>query len=302
MVASRTRMTVLAPASHLEAIPRPLSAFQRNFNLTRELAFTQFKLKYTGSALGYLWSLMKPVMLFGIMYVVFVHVLKAGAGATEFPIQLLLAIVVWNFFVESTSTAMNSIASAGNLIRKAYFPRWILVLASTLTALMTFVINIVLVLVITVPIGHMHLSMRSLVTPLVFLELVVLIFGLSLLLSSIFVFYRDVGHIWEILQLVLFYGSAVVFPFTIFLAKVPATGQLVVPHHLTTLGTLDGLNPVTQIIEDMRHLLVSPDIPWTASHELMGVLALVPIALVIVVLVLGFYTFNRLAPRFAEDL
>src|SRR5262249_44780881 len=124
-------MTVLAPDANLEAISRPLSAFQRNLNLTRELAFTQFKLKYTGSALGYLWSLMKPLMLFGIMYIVFDHILRAGAGAPEFPIQLLLGIVVWNFFVESTSTAMNSIASAGNLIRKAYFPRWILVLSST---------------------------------------------------------------------------------------------------------------------------------------------------------------------------
>ena len=284
-------MAVLVPAAHLDSIPRRVSAFQRNLNLTRELAFTQFKLKYTGSALGYLWSLMKPLMLFGIMYAVFARILRAGAGAIEFPIQLLLGIVIWNFFVESTSTAMNSIASAGNLIRKAYFPRWILVLSSTLTALVTFLINICLVLLITVPIGHMHLSLRSLMAPLFFIELVVLIFGLSLLLSSVFVFYRDVGHIWEILQLVLFYGSAVVFPFTIFLKP-----------KITLLGTLVGLNPVAQILEDMRHALVSSSIPWMGSPNLLGALVIVPIGLVFAVFGLGFLTFQRLTPRFAEEL
>lgn len=295
MVALASSMAVLAPDAHLESIRRPVSAFQRNFNLTRELAFTQFKLKYTGSALGYVWSLMKPLMLFGIMYAVFARLLRAGANAPEFPIQLLLGIVVWNFFVEATSTAMSSVASAGNLIRKAYFPRWILVISSTLTALMTFLINTCLVLLITVPIGHMHLGLRSLAAPVFFLELVVLIFGLSLFLSAVFVYFRDVGHIWEIVQLVLFYGSAVVFPFTLFLTKEG-------PLHLTLLGTFAGLNPIAQIVEDMRHTLVSSQVPWMASPDLLGWLYVIPIVIVLVVFGLGCYTFHRLTPRFAEDL
>ena len=286
-------MAVLAPDAHLEAIPRPVSAFQRNFNLTRELALTQFKLKYTGSALGYLWSLMKPLMLFGIMYAVFARLLRAGANAPEFAVQLLLGIVVWNFFVEATSTAIGSVASAGNLIRRAYFPRWILVVSSTVTALMTFLINTCLVLLITVPIGHMHLSLRSLAAPLFFLELVVLVIGLSLLLSSLFVFYRDVGHIWEILSLVLFYGSAVVFPYTIFIKG---------PHNISWLGIIAGLNPLAQLLEDMRHTLVDPGIPWMASPDVLGPLAVVPILIVLVVFAAGALTFNHLTPRFAEDL
>lgn len=285
-------MTVIAEGARLEAIPRPTSSFQRNANLIRELAITNFKLKYTGSALGYLWSLVKPLMLFGIMYAVFARLLRAGAGAPDFAIQLLFAIVLWNFFVESTATAMNSVASAGNLIRKAYFPRWILVLSSTLTALMTFVINTCLILLITVPIGRMHLSLRSLIAPVFFLELVLLILGLSLLLSSLFVFYRDVGHIWEIISLVLFYASSIVFPYTVFV-----TEPGVRPSRDFWYA---GINPITQIVQDLRAALVDPAIHPTAHY--LGSAYPVPILLVVIVGVVGFVVFHRLTPRFAEDL
>lgn len=285
-------MTVLVEGTRLEAIPRPASAVQRNLNLIRELAITNFKLKYTGSALGYLWSLVKPLMLFGIMYAVFARLLKAGAGAPEFEVQLLFAIVLWNFFVESTSTAISSVASAGNLIRKAYFPRWILVVSSTLTALMTFVINTCLILLITIPIGHMHPSLRSLLAPLFFLELVALITGLSLLLAALFVFYRDVGHIWEIVSLVLFYASSIVFPFTVFV-----TEPGVFPARNFWFAAL---NPITQIVQDLRAALVDPGIHPTAHY--LGAAYPVPIIVVVVVLIAGFAVFHRLTPRFAENL
>ncbi len=285
-------MSVLAEGARLEAIPRPTRASQRNLNLIRELAITNFKLKYTGSALGYLWSLVKPMMLFGIMYAVFARLLKAGAGAPEFEVQLLFAIVLWNFFVESTSTAINSIASAGNLIRKAYFPRWILVVSSTLTALMTFVINTCLILLITVPIGHMHVSLRSIVAPVFFLELVLLITGVSLLLAALFVFYRDVGHIWEIVSLVLFYASSIVFPFTIFVTEPGVT-----PARDFWYA---GLNPITQIVQDLRAALVDPGIHPTAHY--LGAAYAVPILMVIAIFVVGYMVFHRLTPRFAENL
>jgi ABC-2 type transport system permease protein len=139
----------------------------------------------------------------------------------------------------------------------------------------------------------MHLSVRSLAAPVYFLELVLLLLGLSLLLASAFVFYRDVGHIWEIAQLVLFYGSAIVFPFTLFVVKGTAT-------QLTTLGTFAGLNPIAQIVEDLRHALVSPDIP--SMEHLLGPLYVVPIAIVLIVFVLGYAVFRHLTPRFAESL
>ena len=265
---------------------RRQSATRRNLNLLRELALTQFKLKYTGSVLGYLWSLFKPALLFGIMYVVFVHLLKAGSATPEFPVQLLLGVVLWTFFVEATSSAMNSIAGAGGLIQKAYFPRWILVLASIAAALITFLINASLIIVITIPIHHMHPGLRSLLAPLFILELALLVVGLALLLSSAFVFYRDVGHIWEIITLVLFYGSAVVYPFTIL--------------HNQVLRVVAGINPLAQIIEDLRHALVSPGVPWMES--VLGGLYVIPLAAVLVLFIGGVITFRRLTPRFAEYL
>ena len=285
-------MTTLTDVGRLEAIPRPQSAVQRNLNLLRELAITNFKLKYTGSALGYLWSLVKPLMLFGIMYVVFDHLLKAGKGAPEFAVQLLFAIVLWNFFVESTQTAISSIASAGNLIRKAYFPRWILVLSSTGTALLTFLINTCLVMLITIPIGHMHPTLRSLVAPAFFLELIALIMGVSLLLAALFVYYRDVGHIWEILSLVLFYASAIVFPYTIFVTEPGVT-----PARDFWLA---GINPITQIVQDLRAALVDPGIHPTVHY--LGAFYAIPLVLVAVIFVVGFTVFHRLTPSFAENL
>lgn len=271
------------------ASPSPLasaSAFRtlrRDAALTRELAWTQFKLKYTGSVLGYLWSLLKPAMLFAVLFTIFVLLLHQKKQ--EFPLQLLVGVVIFTFFVECTSTAMSSIAGNAGLIQKAYFPRAILVVASSLTASMTFLINFALIVAVATPLGHLHPGVRSLmVIPLV-LELYVLALGLSLLLSSLFVFYRDLGHIWDILTQVIFYASAVVFP----VALIPA--RLRVPFFL---------NPMAQIIEDTRHALVLSDIPSTAA--LVGRNAAIPIAIALLAFVLGVATFRSLSPSFAENL
>jgi ABC-2 type transport system permease protein len=283
-------MTVASHNSRtLEAIPRPRSVFQRNVNLVRELSITAFKLKYTGSALGYVWSLVKPLMLFGIMLLVFSILLKAGQGQWEFPIQLLVAIVAWTFFTEATTNAMNAIAGSGDLIRKAYFPRWILVASSMTSALLTFTINTALVLIVTFALGQLDLTWLSLLAILYYLELVVLILGLSLLLSSLFVFFRDLGHIWEIVSLVLFYGSAVVIPFQ------------TVWDHSKKLAYLAGVNPLAQIITDLRHVLIQPA-KVRSMASFIGPLEVVPILLTIGIFLLGFAVFHRLTPRFAESL
>jgi ABC-2 type transport system permease protein len=285
-------MTVAATdSSGLAGIPRPRSVFQRNVNLVRELSITAFKLKYTGSALGYVWSLVKPLMLFGIMDLVFNLLLRVSKNDVDFPVQLLIAIVAWTFFTEATSTAMNAIAGNGDLIRKAYFPRWILVVASTTSSLLTFAINTVLVLVITFALGDIDLSVRSLLVPLYYLELIILVLGLSMLLSSLFVFFRDLGHIWEILSLVLFYGSAVVFPFGI------------IWQHSIKLADIAGMNPVAQIIQDLRYSLVIPSTPLNQPMSAyIGNLVVVPIVLSVLIFILGAFVFTKLTPKFAEAL
>ncbi|MDB5068741.1 MAG: polysaccharide permease [Chloroflexi bacterium] len=268
--------------------PPPGGRMGRHLNLTRELAVTQFKLKYTGSVLGYLWSLLKPMMVFAIMYAVFDRLLHAGRTSDRFTLQLLIGIVIWTFFSETTVTAVNAIVVNGNLINKASFPRAILVIASSLTALMTFAINLSLIVVIAGAARQLSLGWHSLLALPLLLELYALVIGISLILSSLFVFYRDLGHIWEIFTQLLFYGSAVVFPLSrdILHSKVE----------------LVALNPVAQIIEDLRHALVTQDprVPWTAT--ILGPATPVPPLIVLVVLVIGVLLFRRLAPHFSESL
>jgi ABC-2 type transport system permease protein len=268
---------------------RPRESLRRYVDMTRELALTQFKLKYTGSALGYAWSLMKPAMVFGVMYLVFGYVFHAGNQSPNFVMQLLLGVVLWTFFADAVGASVGSVASNGQLVRKAYFPRVILVIASTLTALLTFLINLGLVVLIAAPLNQLTLGPQTLVVPFLLIELYVLVFGISLLLASLFVFYRDLGYVWEVSSQVLFYGSAVVYPLALLTGRYAP--KLVMS------------NPVAQIIEDTRHALISdsPKVPW--ASQVLGVpLALVPFAITAALLILGALTFRVLTPRFAESL
>lgn len=278
-------MSASAAAGVLRPSRSGFSTLRDNAILVREIAWTQFKLKYTGSVLGYLWSLLKPAVYFGVLYVIFVKLIKFAGD--EFPLQLLVGVVLFTFFTECTNVGLGSIVGNGGLIQKAYFPRAVLVVASSMTAAMTFVINLVLIVAIATPLGHLHLGLRSLlVIPLV-VELYVLSLGLSLLLSSLFVFYRDLGHIWEILGQVIFYASGVVFPIAVVIVH-PGVRMLFFS------------NPLAQIIEDIRHSLVLSHIPSTFS--LIGAVALVPIGISMGAFVIGALVFRALSPRFAEAL
>jgi ABC-2 type transport system permease protein len=257
---------------------------RQGINLTRELALTQFKLKYTGSVLGYVWSLAKPLMIFAIMYFVFDILLNAGAGQPSFPMQLLLGIVIWTFFAETTSTALSSVVANGNLIKKAYFPRHVIVLASTLSALMTFVINLVLVVIVGLFLGQMQIGLASLLILPLAVELYIAALGAGLLLSALYASYRDLGHLWEIALQLGFYGSAVVYPLT-FKAR---------------LADVMAANPIAQTINDARHVLVSRTVPWTST--VVGWRFVIPLVIAVSTLALGWTVFQRMAPRFAETL
>ena len=288
--------TATTTEQRLAAPPTGGRGMRRHLNLTRELAVTQFKLKYTGSVLGYLWSLLKPLMTFAIMYAVFDRLLHAGQTSDRFTMQLLVGIVIWTFFAETTITAVNAIVVNGNLINKASFPRAILVVASSLSALMTFAINLTLIVLIAGMTHNLTLGWHSLAAIPLLVELYVLVIGISLLLSALFVFYRDLGHIWEIFTQLLFYGSAVVFPLSL---NGTVTNGVLQPIRIMRLIAL---NPVTQIIEDVRHALVTQDprVPWTAT--ILGAKILLPIAVTVTVAVVGLAVFQRLAPRFSENL
>ncbi len=255
-------------------------------DLVRELAATEFKLKYQGSVLGYVWSFMKPLMLFAVLYVVFTKFVKIPGGDIEhYSLYLLLGIVLWSYFTDSTNTAMSSIVDRGDLIRKVYFPRIVIVVAASLSSLITLVLNLAVVFifmaVVQIPV-HLTIPLFLLVVA----ELYMMSLGCSLLLSALYVKFRDFRHIWEVGLQILFYASPIIYP----LNMVPRS---VVP--------LLALSPITQIVQDARWLLITPK-TQTAADSLHMPWLLVPYLLPLLILWIGYSYFNRTAAAFAEEI
>ena len=216
----------------------------RYWSLVKEITLTDFKLKYQGSVFGYLWSLVKPLAYFGVLYIIFAKFFKLGTAIPNYPVYLLIGVVVFGFWSEATSIAMNSIASKGDLIRKVYFPRSVLVIASTLTSLIVFALNFFIVLVFALASG-IDLGSRVLLIPLLIIELYMFVLGVSFYLGSLFVRFKDVGHIWEVFNQVLFYATPIVYP----LSLVP-----------NSYAKLMMLSPLAQIIQDARLVMLGGNV------------------------------------------
>ena len=258
-----------------------------NIRLVTRLAVTSFKLRYSSSALGYAWSLVRPLMLFGMMYLVFALFLLRGrtAPGEHFPVQLLVAIVGWTFFAEATTSATVSIAANADMLHRARFPRWVLVVAAVLSAAITLAVNATIVIVVGLVFNWFTIGLQTLLVPVLLLELTALALGLGLVLSAFFVYYRDLGYMWEIALQFLFYASAIVFPLSF------------VPSGFRWIATL---NPVAQITEDLRRALVTNEIPWSSS--MLGARLAVPLACVALSLGGGALLFRVLSARFGERL
>lgn len=306
------------PPSGTEPAPST-SSFRNYWHLTLELALSQFKLRYTQSILGYVWSLLKPAMYFGITYAIFVGLFHIQDGTPNYGIQLLLGIVVWTFFSECTATAMGAVAGSAGLIRKAYFPRSILVVAASFTSLFTFLINLALVIVIGAALGQISLGAQSLAAVPLLVELYLLTIGIAFFLASLNVQYHDVAHLWEVFTQLLFYGSGVMFSLTYVLQRahlaVSTAQGHALPSKLSWVVDIIAANPIMQVIEDLRHALVTPLAPWTVSvvtghlaavdqtHRVNAAWAApIPYALVVVIFVAGAFTYRARARHFAQNL
>jgi ABC-2 type transport system permease protein len=282
MVALKPKERSLALASQSNSNPSSYAYA----NLLRELALTDYKVKYQGSLLGgYIWSFAKPLLLFGVLYFVFTRFVRLGSGVPDYALQLLLGIVLWTYFADATMRGMSSIVDRGDLIRKVYFPRVIIVVAASLSSLITLALNLVVVVVFFLASG---VGVR-LTTPL-FLLLVVELYALSLgssfLLAALFVRFRDFRHIWELGLQLLFYASPIIYP----LSFIPAKWQ-----------ELFSLNPIAQIVQDSRKVLISPTTlaPMDILHS---PLVLIPYAIPVLLLLFGYLYFNRAAAQFAEEI
>jgi ABC-2 type transport system permease protein len=263
---------------------------RRVLTLAWALAVTDFRLKFFGSALGYAWQLMRPLMLFGVLFVIFSKVLKVGDEVKYYPVALLLGIVLYSFFNEATSRSVRSIVERENLVRKIDFPRLAVPLATLLTALMNLGLNLVPVVVfLLLAGGSPHWGWLEL--PFLAAFLAVFVLGLSLLLSSLFVRYRDIEPIWDVVLQVLFYASAVFFPL-----------ELLFQRDLGWVAHVMACNPFTAVLQQARHAVIDPSHLSLVDALGSAWLLLVPLAITVGTFALGYRVFSREAPRIAEDL
>lgn len=262
---------------------------KQNRALLSELVRTDFKLRYQGSALGYAWSLLKPLLMFAILYVVFVKFLKIGGDIPHFPIYLLLGIVLWGFFTEMTTQSLGSIVGRGDLIRKIRIPRWMIVFSSSISALINLSLNLLVVGVFLV-FNQVDISPSILWLPLILLEIYLFALGVSLFLAAAFVKFRDIGYIWEVVTQAGFYLTPILYPLSLITNE--------------SLQKLLLMNPMAQAIQDARFVAVTKDeLVLTASRVFEGgYLMFIPFVIVILVLIGGLLYFKKESKYFAENI
>jgi lipopolysaccharide transport system permease protein len=244
--------------------------------LIRTLTVVDLKNRYQNTALGFLWSLLNPFLLAIVLYFVFSHLF----GQEEnFAVNLLVGIMAWRFFANGTSSSLGAIVGRPSLVTKVYIPRQILVLSNALTNLISSLLEfIVLLPIIFALLGHLPVTL--LLFPLIHLIYFWFLFGAGLLLSSLFVYFRDLNQIWDVLVTVLFFCSPIIYP----MSTVPA---YLMPYYR--------LNPITQFIGIYRDVMVAGDLPSLFSIVFV-------IGFAIAAYFVGSLIFSKLQRRFAEEI
>jgi ABC-2 type transport system permease protein len=260
---------------------------KKNRALLSELVRTDFKLRYQGSVLGYAWSLLKPLLLFGILYVVFVKFLRLGSEIPNYPIYLLIGIVFWSFFAEITSMGLTSIVGRGDLIRKIRIPRWIIILSTSISALINLSLNL-LIVAIFMSFSNTGFNQGSLLLPLYIVEIYLFAIGVALFLSAAYVKYRDISYVWEVMLQAGFYLTPILYP-------------LQVVKNVTFQKILL-LNPLGQAIQDIRFALVTEKTITINSVYNSKLIYIYSFAIIVLILVCGIFYFKKESVSFAENL
>ena len=289
-MSAATSPVVMPESGELVRGPSALSGgWRRFFALTRTLAVQEFKLKFFGSILGYAWQIMRPLLLFGVLYVVFSVVVRLGDTIKYFPVILLTSIVLFTFFAEATSGAVSSVIDRESLVRKIHFPRLVIPTAVVMTAVFNLAVNLVAVGIFAAFSGVTP-RWTWLTIPLLLLCFITLVMGIAALLSALFVRFRDVRPIWDVILQITFYGSPIIYPIEAVLRDYPQIGHIMM------------CSPFAALIQETRHLIFDPSAPSAAEAIGGAGRLLIPAALGIGVVLLGLWTFNREAPRIAEEL
>ena len=247
---------------------------------------TEFKRTYFGTVLGYLWSLLRPLLLFAVLLFVFTKIFRLGHDVPHYPVLLLFDVVLFGFFSESTQAAVGSVVGQEGIVRKTQFPRMVIPLSVVVTALFNLGMNLIVVVIFILAFG-VSPTWTWLLFPLIVAALFVYSTAVSLLLSSLYVRFRDTLIIWTVMATALFYATPVLYP----IEKVPSSYRDVIL-----------LNPLTPLFVQARHWVIDPSAPTAVNAAGGWTHLLAPIALFAAICGLGAWYFNREAPRIAEEL
>jgi ABC-2 type transport system permease protein len=261
--------------------------WRRGLELLYLIASTDFKRAYFGTALGYLWTIGRPLMLFGVLLVVFTKGLKLGAAVPHYPVLLLLNIVLFGFFTEGTGTALPSIVSAEAIVRKTQFPRLVIPVAAVLTALFNLLLNLLVAFAFILVVGGITPMWTWLLMPVLVALILVFTVAMAMILSSLYPRFRDVGMIWSVASTALFYATPVIY---------------VIDRFPLGLRKILSCNPMTVILELTRKWIIDPHAPGPALAINSRAFLIIPAAIYVVICVLAVWVFRREAPRIAEEL
>jgi ABC-2 type transport system permease protein len=276
------------PASYLA--PSALGGGVRRFiELTATLARSEFKVRYFGSVLGYLWSLVRPLLFFGVIYFFFVKILQI-AKTPHYGVYLLTGLVLWGYFNEVTANCVKSLVERESLLRKIRFPRMVVPLSVSLTAIFNLSLNLMVVVAFALADGVTP-TVRWLELPLIVLGFVVLATGFGMLLSALYVRFRDIEPIWEVVLQAWFYASPIMYPAKLYAKISPGLQHLMM------------ISPPAMLLTQMGHAFISPGgDPGAATVANGWGPVIAAIAIIPAVFALGWWVFMREAPRVAENL
>jgi ABC-2 type transport system permease protein len=247
----------------------------------------EFKAKYAGAAMGYIWSLIKPLAYFGVLWLVFAHLLRTANQTDDFTLFLLIGILLYTFFVDTVGVMLPSIVDGGSILRRLAFPPILVPLSASIGICITFAANISAIAVF-IAAQRVHPRATWLLVPPLLAELYVFAVGVGLLFAALYVRFRDVGQIWELAAQLLFFASAIFYPIGI----LPDWAQKVA-----------FLNPFVQVMQDVRHAILGSSGPndLTAAQVYGGAGGrIIPILVVLVISVGALIFFRREGRFFAE--
>lgn len=245
--------------------------------LISNLVISDLKTKYSSSILGFAWSMLNPLLMMIVLYAVFNNVFKSGQE--HFAFYLLIGMTVWRFFANGTTTAMLSIVGKANLVTKIYIPREILTLSVVISVLISSILEFIVLITLLIIFG-VTISFNILIFPLLYVIYLPIVYGVSLMLASLYVYFRDLNNIWEVLTQMGFFLSPIVYPMS------------VIPDEYKFYYMI---NPITRLIEMYRDVLLYDTVPKITDF---GIILIFGIFL----FTLGSILFRKLSRRFAEEI